>query len=296
MESKKYFDEHKESTKAELHKISSKEDLSDKQKKVLTDLLLDEVKENQGTEEFKNHAEIRKADYKKIRELIIERVGDAKKVTKEDIQEAVDFFYGKTEKKESKETISTLPWAVAKQETDAIKYFEENKEPKNLKIVEGIQKMREENKVTYKELWEGKYEVTMPFGNKKITMQFPPDTTLNDKKWSYTHFNGEEITHQETSRWVLSSGKWIKHLEEKEKQWQTLLSESEFKQLIQGLCPGWTEDEQILAFMMATWFYWRMWLKDQRAVECFRLSDDRYFSSMDIDDYNCSLVHSNFVE
>ncbi|MEI7919377.1 MAG: hypothetical protein WCH65_04165 [bacterium] len=109
LESKKYFDEHKESTKAELHKISSKEDLSDKQKKVLTDLLLDEVKENQGTEEFKNHAEIRKADYKKIRELIIERVGDAKKVTKEDIQEAVDFFYGKTEKKESKETISTLP-------------------------------------------------------------------------------------------------------------------------------------------------------------------------------------------
>ena len=38
LESKQYFDEHKESTKSELHKITSKskEDLSDKQKKVLT--------------------------------------------------------------------------------------------------------------------------------------------------------------------------------------------------------------------------------------------------------------------
>jgi|GEM_PF-3271114 len=107
LESKQYFDEHKESTKSELHKISSKEDLSDKQRNALTKLLLDDVRAKQGTDEFKKQAEIRKADYKKIRELVIERVGDAKKVTKEDIQEAVDFFYGKSEKKESKEKMKT---------------------------------------------------------------------------------------------------------------------------------------------------------------------------------------------
>ncbi len=108
LESKQYFDTHKESTKSELQKISSKNDLSDKQKKVLTNLLLDNVREKQGTEDFKKHKEVRKADYKKIRELVIERVGDPKKMTKEDIQEAVDFFYGESSvKKESKEKMKT---------------------------------------------------------------------------------------------------------------------------------------------------------------------------------------------
>lgn len=106
LESKQFFDERKEMAKQELHKISTKEDIFDKQKKVLTNLFLDEVKEKQGTGEFKNHAEIRKADYKKIRELVIERVGDPKKITKEDIQDAVDFFYGKSDMKESKETFT----------------------------------------------------------------------------------------------------------------------------------------------------------------------------------------------
>lgn len=108
--SKKYFDEHVELTRAEKNKITAKDDLSDKQKKVLTDLLLTDVKENQSTGEFKKHAEVRKADYAKIRAFVIERVGDAKKVTKEDMQEAVEFFYakkeGKTEKKESKEKMN----------------------------------------------------------------------------------------------------------------------------------------------------------------------------------------------
>lgn len=106
LESKQYFDEHKETTKSALHKISAKEDLSDKQKKALTNLLLDEVKEKQGTDDFKKHSEIREADYKKIRELVIQRVGDPKKVKKEDIQDAIDFFYEKSEKKESKETLT----------------------------------------------------------------------------------------------------------------------------------------------------------------------------------------------
>jgi uncharacterized protein (DUF2461 family) len=103
LESKLYFDEHKESTRSELKKISSWEDLSDKQKKALTGLLLDDVKQKQTTEEFKKHMEVRKIDYKKIREFVIEKVGDPKEVTKADIQDAVEFFYGKSEK-ESKET------------------------------------------------------------------------------------------------------------------------------------------------------------------------------------------------
>jgi uncharacterized protein YlxP (DUF503 family) len=105
IDSKNYFDEHRETTRSELGKIKSKDDLSDKQKNALIKLLLDDVKEKQSTDEFRKHAEVRKADYKKIRELVIERVGDPKTVTKEDIQNAVDFFYGKTEKKESKETM-----------------------------------------------------------------------------------------------------------------------------------------------------------------------------------------------
>ncbi len=103
LESKQYLDNHKESTKLELHDIRDNKTISDKQKKALTSLLYDEVREKQGTEDFKKHMEVRKADYKKIRELVIERVGDSKKVKKEDIQDAVDFFYGKSERQESKE-------------------------------------------------------------------------------------------------------------------------------------------------------------------------------------------------
>lgn len=108
--SKKYFDEHVELTRAEKNKITAKDDLSDKQKKVLTDFLLTDVKEKQSMDEFQKHVEVRKADYAKIRAFVIERVGDAKKVSKEDMQEAVELFYAKkekTEKKESKEKMKT---------------------------------------------------------------------------------------------------------------------------------------------------------------------------------------------
>jgi len=104
LESKQYFDEHKESTKSELEGIRNNATISDKQKKALVGLLLDDVKAKQETEDFKKNAEVRKTDYKKIRELVIERVGDPKQVTKEDVQEAVAFFYGeKPDTKESKE-------------------------------------------------------------------------------------------------------------------------------------------------------------------------------------------------
>jgi hypothetical protein len=298
LESKQYFDEHKESTKSELHKISSKEDLSDKQKKMLTNLLLDDVRAKQGTDDFKKHAEVRKADYKKIRELVIERVGDAKKVTKEDIQDAVDFFYGKSEKKESKETSTNLPSDVTSQEKKAITYFEG--QPKYLKVIENIQKLRAEGKITYEDLWWGKYAVIMPCGNKKLRMGFPAYTKLADSSYNYTDFDGKEITKKETTRWKLWSKEWKKYLEQKEKEWQKFLSESEFKTLISSLLPDGNQEEQILAFMLATWFYGWMWLADkiwdyQRAVRCCRLSVNRVFRNMDFVLYHCSLVHSSFV-
>jgi hypothetical protein len=300
LESKQYFDEHKETTKSELHKISSKEDLSDKQKKVLTNLLLDEVKEKQGTEDFKKHAEMRKNDYKKIRELVIQRVGDPKKVTKADIQDAIDFFYGKSEKKESKETSNNLPSDVATQEKKAIAYFEQNNEANHLKVVDHVKKLREEGKFTYEDLWWGKYAVIMPSGSKKLKMYFPADTHLSDTNYDYTDFDGKEITKKETTRGKLWSKEWKKYVEQKEKEWQKMLSESEFKTLIQSLYPEWTQEEQILAFMMATWFYGRMRLSDktwdyQRAIRCFRHSDYRYFINLINDSTHCSLVHSTFV-
>lgn len=300
LESKQYFDDHKETTKSELHKISSKEDLSDKQKKALTNLLLDELKETQGTEDFKKHAEMRKNDYKKIRELVIQRVGDPKKVTKADIQDAIDFFYGKSEKKESKETSNNLPSDVATQEKKAIAYFEQNNEANHLKVVDHVKKLREEGKFTYEDLWWGKYAVIMPSGSKKLKMYFPADTHLSDTNYDYTDFDGKEITKKETTRGKLWSKEWKKYVEQKEKEWQKMLSESEFKTLIQSLYPEWTQEEQILAFMMATWFYGRMRLSDktwdyQRAICCYRKSAHRYFEVLSNDNYSCSLVHSTFV-
>ncbi|HRU50277.1 MAG TPA: hypothetical protein P5155_02115 [Candidatus Absconditabacterales bacterium] len=159
IDSKNYFDEHRETTRSELGKIKSKDDLSDKQKNALIKLLLDDVKEKQSTDEFRKHAEVRKADYKKIRELVIERVGDPKTVTKEDIQNAVDFFYGKTEKKESKETmekpqLESENYKIDKGLTKKEKLDQGWKEEERLAYINGI----ETNiKVLKKELTEGAF-------------------------------------------------------------------------------------------------------------------------------------------
>lgn len=159
IDSKNYFDEHRETTRSELRKIKSKDDLSDKQKNALIKLLLDDVKEKQSTDEFRKHAEVRKADYKKIRELVIERVGDPKTVTKEDIQNAVDFFYGKTEKKESKETmekpqLESENYKIDKWLTKKEKLDQWWKEEERFAYINGI----ETNiKVLKKELTEGAF-------------------------------------------------------------------------------------------------------------------------------------------
>jgi len=159
IDSKNYFDEHRETTRSELGKIKSKDDLSDKQKNALIKLLLDDVKEKQSTDEFRKHAEVRKADYKKIRELVIERVGDPKTVTKEDIQNAVDFFYGKTEKKESKETmekpqLESENYKIDKWLTKKEKLDQWWKEEERLAYINGI---KTNIKVLKKELTEGAF-------------------------------------------------------------------------------------------------------------------------------------------
>lgn len=217
-----------------------------------------------------------------------------------DEQSLRDLFYGKKENKESKETEINIPSDVATQEKKAIAYFDKNNEVNHLKIVDHIKKLREEWKITYEDLGWGKYAVIMPCWSKKLKMYFPADTSLSDSSYNYIDWDDKEITIKETTRIKLWSKELKKYLEQKEKEWQKLLSESEFKSLIQSLYPEWTEQEQILAFMMATWFYGRMRLSDktsnyQRAVKCARFSDDRYFCGMDFDDYECSLVHSTFV-
>jgi len=57
-----------------------------------------------------------------------------------------------SEKKESKETSINLPLDVALQEKKAIRYFEANNEPNNLKVIEQVKKMRESRKITYEDL------------------------------------------------------------------------------------------------------------------------------------------------
>ena len=76
IDSKNYFDEHRETTRSELGKIKSKDDLSDKQKNALIKLYL-MIKENNLLMNLENMQKWEKL-ITKIRELVIERVGDPK--------------------------------------------------------------------------------------------------------------------------------------------------------------------------------------------------------------------------
>ncbi len=91
---------------------------------------MDDVKEKQSTEEYKEHAEIRKADYKKIRELVIQRIGDPKKVTKEDIQKEIILFYNDNTFI-SKILSDSFKITISKKKLELmIKEHKEDKEPK----------------------------------------------------------------------------------------------------------------------------------------------------------------------
>ncbi len=277
--------------------------------KVVKDTLYKSLDDARATEEYKDAKSKKQAlrskkeGVKKQEEIVAEQkklLEDKEAELAKMSEEYGEKFEKKSEKKESKETSTNLPSDVASQETKAIAYFEKNNEINHLKVVDYVKKLREDGKITYEDLGWGKYNVIMSCGSKKLKMYFPADTKLSDISYDYTNFDGEVITKKETTRRKLWSKEWKKYVEQKEKEWQKLLSESEFKTLIQSLYPGWTEQEQILAFMMATWFYGRMRLSDktwdfQRAVRCYRESDFRNFYNMDNDDNKCSLVHSTFI-
>lgn len=45
----------------------------------------------------------------------------------------------------------------------------------------------------------------MPYGSKKLRMEFPGDTKLADSSTNYTDYDGEQITRKETAQsrlWV----------------------------------------------------------------------------------------------
>jgi hypothetical protein len=191
--------------------------------------------------------------------------------------------------------------AVVKQEMDAIKYFEKNKEVGDLKVVGHVQKLKSQRIVTYKDLYGGEYEVTMPFGNKKITMRFQSsdiNRLLNNfvSEWAIT-WNGEKMFMRWVQKKELTSPLREKYLLEKENEWKKILSKSEFKTLIKWLYPKGNEKEQILAFMLATWFYGFMWLKNTEAwirgfVVCLRGSDNRFYRDSSVEEADCTAVFS----
>ena len=100
LSSKNYFEERRDKIKKDINEIKLIDIKEDIKREVIKNYRIDDVKKSQETEEFQQNAETRKIDYKKIREFVIERVGDPKKVTKEDIKEAIDFFYSHNEVKE----------------------------------------------------------------------------------------------------------------------------------------------------------------------------------------------------
>lgn len=298
LDAQNYVTEHGKQMKKEFVSIKENMVFSKEKKEALLNALKNSYREEHKSEKHQWVLQKKKEDTDVIRKFGEKIKWD--KLTKEEFQWAKEQFYGKSEKKESKETSNNLPSDVATQEKKAIAYFEQNNEANHLKIVDHVKKLREEGKFTYEDLWWGKYAVIMPSGSKKLKMYFPADTHLSDTNYDYTDFDGKEITKKETTRGKLWSKEWKKYVEQKEKEWQKMLSESEFKTLIQSLYPEWTQEEQILAFMMATWFYGRMRLSDktwdyQRAIKCYRKSDYRYFIFVSSVYIGCSLVHSTFV-
>ena len=291
-----------EEQQKKLAEVMSSDEIVDyvSQKKKKTQDAIKQTRDDwKKTEWFQTTVKTRKEDI-----ALIKQVAEKMDVS---FEEAYNMLHGgdelkkkTSEKKESKETSINLPLDVALQEKKAIRYFEAYNEPNNLKVIEQVKKMRESRKITYEDLWWWKYAVIMPCGNKKLKMEFPADMKLADNTYNYIDFDGKEITKKQTTRWKLWSKKWKEYLEQKEKEWQKLLSESEFKTLISSLLPDGNQKEQILAFMIATWFYGWMWLADktwdfQHAVSCCRTSGDRCFHDVFNDLYNYSLIYHSFV-
>ncbi len=207
---------------------------------------------------------------------------------------------GPVKGKESNEKItSVLPWAVKKQEKDATDYFTKSNETNHLQVISEVQKLRDKKMITYKDTGNGTYEVHFNLPWSKMKRYMPPDTSIADSSYKYDFWDDTKITNQETKKSKLRSDEWKKHLEEKEKkEHKKLLTKEEILILWKELCPTGTEEEQILAIMIATGFYGYMWLSDkiseyQLAVICYRESDDRSFFKMTIDDSHCSIIYTS---
>ena len=199
-------------------------------------------------------------------------------------------------RKESNEKItSVLPWAVAKQESEALNYFATNNETNHTKVITQVQELRKQKKIQYKETGSDSYEVIFNLEWIKLKWYMPSDTSIADSSSEYTLWDDTKITQQETTRKKLRSDEWKKYLKDKEqKENKNLLNKSDFLKLWKTLYPSWTEEEQILAIMIATGFYGRMRLSDktseyQLGVLCCRNSGSRDFSEM-VNDSDCSII------
>ena len=211
---------------------------------------------------------------------------------------------GETKKPKGKEKnekfTSVLPWAVSKQEADATKYFTDNNEAKHLQVITQIQELRNKKMITYKDTGNGTYEVHFNLPWNKMKRYMPPDTHLDDATATPTYRDGNSITSWRTTKGKLRNETSQKYLEEKEKkEHKSLLSKEEFLVLWKALCPtGSSEEEQILAIMIATGFYGRMRLSDkttsyQLAFKCSRNSFNRTFYKM-LHAYNvCSIIYTS---
>ena len=202
--------------------------------------------------------------------------------------------------KESNEIMSsTLPSSVAKQENDATKYFTDNSEANHLQVISEIQKLRGKKMITYKDTGNGTYEVQFNLPWSKVKRYMPPDTSIADSSYTYDLWDDTKITPQETTRKKLRSDEWKKYLKDKEqKENKNLLNKSDFLKLWEALYPNGSEEEQILAIMIATGLYGRMRLSDktseyQLAVECSRKSATRKFIKMNADDSGCSIIYTS---
>ncbi len=203
---------------------------------------------------------------------------------------------------ETKENISSLvPFAVAKQQQDAIDYFTTNNETNHLEIVIYIKELTQQKKISYVDTGNGTYKVHFNLPWCITDRYMPADETITDSTYSYTLWDGTEKENKEITKSTLQSNTWKKHLKEKQqKEHKKLPSKAEILKLWKALLPNRSEEEQILAIMQATGFYGYMRLSDttndyQLAVPCFRSSVDRKFRELSSDDHECSLVYTAAV-
>jgi len=225
--------------------------------------------------------------------------GEITKIFTQKNEEQREAIHPKEQKNTSKEKLSSvLPNAVQKQEKEAMDYFAANNETNHMDVITQVQKRRKQWMISYKNMWGDNYEVNFRFPWSPMTRYLPPDLGLTDSEYEYTLWDDTEIKNKETTKGKLQSTEGKKYLKEKEsKEKKVLPSKENFLKLGKLLCPNGSEEEQILAFMMATWFYGYMRLSDiwsnyQLAVACCRSSGDRGFDELNSDDSECSCIYT----